>query len=97
MNTVPRILPDLSAQKLPSQAELLQMLQAAQAQIAALESKPARKISFKVTDKGGCSVYCMGRFPVTLYATQWRQLISALPELEAFLKANAARLTTKAD
>lgn len=81
----PRILQDLT--KL-SQADLIRMLIEAQ-------QKPARKISFKVTDKGGCSVYGMGRFPVTLYATQWRQLIQALPELEAFLTTNASRLTSK--
>lgn len=85
-----RVLPDLTQL---SQAQLVQMLLDAQAKLAAA---PTRKISFKVTDKGGCSVYGLGRFPVTLYKTQWAQLIGAMPELQAFLKANAARLTERA-
>jgi hypothetical protein len=30
----------------------------------------------KVSDKGGLSVYGLGRFPVTLYKEQWIKLIS---------------------
>ena len=90
-----RVLPDLSATKLPSQAELLQMLQAAQQKITDLESRPARKVWFKVTEKGGCSAYGMGQFPVTLYRSQWEQLIASIPDLEAFLKSNAPKLTSK--
>ena len=88
-----QVLQDLS--KLNTQ-DLLAMLAAAQNKITELESKPARKITFKVTDKGGVSAYGIGRFPVTLYKSQWEMLIAAGPELEAFLKTNAAKLTTKA-
>ncbi len=88
-----QVLQDLS--KLNTQ-DMLTLLAQAQARIAELESKPARKITFKVTDKGGVSAYGIGRFPVTLYKSQWEMLIAAGPELEAFLKTNSARLTTKA-
>ena len=88
-----QVLQDLS--KL-TQAQMLQLLAQAQDRITELESKPARKITFKVTDKGGVSAYGIGRFPVTLYKSQWEMLIAAGPELETFLKTNAARLTTKA-
>jgi hypothetical protein len=39
------------------------------AQLEALKAKEARSstMSFKVSDKGGVSVYGLGRFPVTLY------------------------------
>jgi hypothetical protein len=41
-------------------------------QLEALKAKEQRNstISFKVTDKGGVSVYGLGRFPVTLYYEQ---------------------------
>jgi hypothetical protein len=84
-----RVLQDLTQF---SQAQLVQMLLDAHAK---LEAQPARRVSFKVTDKGGCSAYGLGRFPVTLYKSQWLQLITAMPELEAFLRANASKLTTR--
>jgi hypothetical protein len=35
--------------------------------------KPARgQMSLKVSEKGGLSVYGLGRFPVTLYREQWK-------------------------
>jgi len=38
--------------------------------------KPARgQISMKVSEKGGLSVYGLGRFPVTLYREQWEKLL----------------------
>jgi len=51
----------------------------------------------KVSDKGAVSVYGLGRFPVTLYRTQWEKLIDKIPEVEAFIKANAHRLASKDD
>jgi hypothetical protein len=33
-------------------------------------------ISVKVSEKGALSVYGLQRFPVTLYAEQWEQLLS---------------------
>lgn len=65
------------------------------AHIAALNAAPARKLSLKVTDKGGLSLYGLGRFPVTLYRSQWEKLISAHAEITAFIAANSALLTTK--
>lgn len=62
-----------------------------------------RSISFKVTAKkpdgsgtdGAISAYGLGRFPVTLYRGQWERLIEAVPQLEAFVQANAALLSVK--
>ena len=65
------------------------------AHIAALNAAPARKLSMKVTDKGGLSLYGLGRFPVTLYRSQWEKLIAAHEDITAFITANAALLTTK--
>jgi hypothetical protein len=66
------------------------------ARIADLEkklgSKQSGKLEFKVGDKGGVSVYGLGRFPVTLYYEQWTKLLDATEELRAFLEANKSRL-----
>ena len=66
------------------------------ARIAQLEkqlgSKQNVKLEFKVGDKGGVSVYGLGRFPVTLYYEQWNKLLDAAEDLRAFLEANKNRL-----
>src|SRR6266446_5341775 len=63
--------------------------------IAALKAQSDRKLSCKVTDKGGVSVYGLGRFPVTLYASQWDKLLAGADMVRAFLTANRALLSTK--
>jgi len=66
------------------------------ARIAQLEkqlgSKQNVKLEFKVGDKGGVSVYGLGRFPVTLYYEQWNKLLDAAEDLRAFLEVNKSRL-----
>jgi hypothetical protein len=57
-----------------------------------LKSKESGKLEFKVGDKGGVSVYGLGRFPVTLYYEQWTKLLDATEDLRAFLEANKSRL-----
>jgi hypothetical protein len=37
-----------------------------------------------VSEKGGVSLYGMGRFPVTLYKEQWLRILASAPEIEAF-------------
>ena len=67
------------------------------ARLAELESKQPRAavLSFKVSDKGGVSVYGLGRFPVTLYYEQWVRLLDKAPELREFLEANKGKLKLK--
>lgn len=69
-------------------------------QIAKLINEMSAKrntLSFKVGEKGGISVYGLNaRFPVTLFIQQWERLIAVIPELQAFAKANEAKLTRKA-
>lgn len=76
----------------PTKEELL-------ARIAELEkqadAKKGRKLEFKVSEKGGVSVYGMGRFPVTLYYEQWIKLLDAADELRAFIEENKDRLKLK--
>jgi len=60
-----------------------------------LKSQRGRSVSLKVSEKGGVSVYGLGRFPVTLYKEQWTKLLEAADDIRAFLKDNDAQLKTK--
>ncbi len=73
-----------------SKEQLIAMLAAAQAQ-------PARKITCKVSEKGGLSLYGLGKFPVTLYRSQWEKLLApdTVKQVQAFIAANTALLTVK--
>jgi hypothetical protein len=48
-----------------------------------------------VSEKGGVSLYGVGRFPVTLYKEQWRKILDMAPEIEAFITANESSLKAK--
>jgi hypothetical protein len=67
------------------------------ARLAELEAKQrqAGSMSFKVSDKGGVSVYGLGRFPVTLYYEQWLKLLDRAQDLRDFLEANKSKLKLK--
>ena len=54
-----------------------------------------RSIELRVSEKGGVSVYGLGRFPVTLYYEQWMRLLGAAPELKAFIEENKSKLKLK--
>ena len=61
----------------------------------ALKRGGPKGVSLKVSEKGGVSVYGLGRFPVTLYKEQWTKLLDMADELRAFLKAHDAELKAK--
>ena len=67
------------------------------ARLAELEAKQQRSgsVSFKVSDKGGVSVYGLGRFPVTLYYEQWIKLLDKAQDLRQFLEENKSSLKLK--
>jgi hypothetical protein len=60
-----------------------------------LKSQQARGVTLKVSEKGGVSVYGLGRFPVTLYKEQWLKLLAMADEIRAFIRENEATLKTK--
>jgi hypothetical protein len=76
----------------PSKEELL-------ARIAELEkqagSRKKGSLEFRVGEKGGVSVYGLGRFPVTLYYEQWIRLLDVAGELREFLETNKSKLKLK--
>lgn len=69
------------------------------ARIAELEKQTGGRqrgtLEFRVGEKGGVSVYGLGRFPVTLYYEQWIRLLDASDSLRNFLEENKSRLKLK--
>ena len=61
----------------------------------ALKKGATRGVSLKVSEKGGVSVYGLGRFPVTLYKEQWAKLLDMADEIRAFIKAHEPQLKAK--
>jgi len=71
-------------------------------EIATLRAENARLMankspssSIKVSTKGAVSVYGLGRFPVTLYTSQWESLFSKQQEITQFISNNKALLKQK--
>jgi hypothetical protein len=80
------ILADLTSK---SPEELIAMIHAMDA------AKSTQRLTLKINTKGGLSIYGMGRFPVSLYASQWRRILAEVGTIQAFLKAHASELTEK--
>ena len=62
-----------------------------------LKTRQTRGVSLKVSEKGGVSVYGLGRFPVTLYKEQWTRLLDMAADIRAFIVENEAKLKAKGD
>jgi hypothetical protein len=60
-----------------------------------LKSQRTRGVTLKVSEKGGVSVYGLGRFPVTLYKEQWARVLDMADDIRAFMKENDAKLKAK--
>jgi hypothetical protein len=72
-------------------------LERLRAENAALKAASTRRgsVSFKVSEKGGVSVYGLGRFPVTLYKEQWAKLLDLADDIRAFIRDHEAELKSK--
>jgi hypothetical protein len=73
-----------------------QEIESLKAQNEALKTAKKSKepsLTFQVSEKGGVSIYGLGRFPVTLYAKQWHKLFNVIEELKDFIRVNDAILT----
>ena len=70
-------------------------LERLRAENAALKKVGAKGVSMKVSEKGGLSIYGLGRFPVTLYKEQWTKLLDMAEEIRTFLKEHDSELKTK--
>ena len=60
-----------------------------------LKTQRGRSGGLKVSEKGGVSVYGLGRFPVTLYKEQWAKLLGMADEIRQFIKEHEAKLKSK--
>jgi hypothetical protein len=77
----------------PSYEELKARLSELEKQVET--KKRSGSMEFRVSEKGGVSVYGLGRFPVTLYYEQWVRLLDAADNLRQFLEENKAKLKLK--
>jgi hypothetical protein len=78
-----------------SDEDLKAELERLKAENEQLKSQRGRSTGIKVSEKGGVSVYGLGRFPVTLYKEQWARLLDMADEIRAFIKENEAKLKAK--
>ncbi len=76
-------------------ADLQAEVERLRAENAALKGRSARPMRLQVSEKGGVSVYGLGRFPVTLYKEQWLKLLGMADEIQQFIADNEAKLKTK--
>ena len=75
------------------EAQLAQL----RAENEALKAKQVHALSIKVSEKGGLSIYGLGRFPVTLYRSQAERLFTPemVERVNQFIQDNAAKLKVK--
>jgi hypothetical protein len=78
-----------------SEQDLKEELERLKAENEALKAKTTRATSIRVSEKGGVSVYGLGRFPVTLYKEQWLKLLDMAEDLKVFIAENEGKLKTK--
>jgi hypothetical protein len=78
-----------------SDEDLKAELERLKAENERLKSQRGRSVSLKVSEKGGVSVYGLGRFPVTLYKEQWTKLLAMADEIRSFIKEHDSELKAK--
>jgi hypothetical protein len=60
-----------------------------------MDQRKPGELRLKVSEKGGLSVYGLGRFPVTLYKEQWTRLLDHVDEIKRFLQEHDHDLKAK--
>ena len=78
-----------------AEEDLRAELERLKAENATLKSRSSKGVSLRVSEKGGVSVYGLGRFPVTLYKEQWTKLLDMAEDIRSFLQEHDAELKTK--
>ena len=78
-----------------SDEELRAELERLRAENEVLKQRTTRAVSLRVSEKGGLSVYGLGRFPVTLYKEQWVKLLDMADQLRAFILEHDSELKAK--
>lgn len=80
---------------MPTPEELQAEMERLRAENERLKARTGRGVSLKVSEKGGVSLYGLGRFPITLYVEQWEKILDMAPEIRQFLADNAHLLKRK--
>jgi hypothetical protein len=70
-------------------------LERLRAENEALKKTKEKGLTLKIGEKGGLSVYGLGRFPVTLYKEQWIRLLDMQGEIRKFIEANGDKMKSK--
>ena len=70
-------------------------LERLRAENEALKARTTRGVSLRVSEKGGLSVYGLGRFPVTLYKEQWLKLLDMADDIRGFIREHEPLLKAK--
>ena len=78
-----------------SDENMKEELERLRAENASLKKTSSKGLSMKVSEKGGLSVYGLGRFPVTLYKEQWTKLLDMAEDIKTFIKTNNDQLKAK--
>lgn len=78
-----------------SEEELRMELERLRAENEALKRSASKGLSLRISEKGGVSVYGLGRFPVTLYKEQWLRLLDMAEDIRTFIRQNEDRLRSK--
>lgn len=66
-----------------------------QALKAQIDRRKPGELRLKISEKGGLSVYGLGRFPVTLYKEQWARLLNDADDIKQFLQDHDHELKAK--
>jgi hypothetical protein len=80
-----------------SEEDMKAELERLRAENSRLKSRGSKGVSMKVSEKGGLSIYGLGRFPVTLYKEQWAKLLDMADDIRSFIEENQAKLKTKGE
>src|SRR5439155_4551095 len=80
-----RYLPECGIKDM-TEEDLKMEIERLKAENEALKTPARGQISLKVSEKGGVSVYGLGRFPVTLYKEQWTKLLAMVDQIKSFIQ-----------
>ena len=96
MNTMNAIAGTVTPHHEPTNQEMaltIAQLKAENERLKANKATPG--LGIKISEKGAISVYGLGRWPVTLYASQWIALLEKADEIKTFIQANLTLLAKK--
>ena len=76
-------------------ADMLAQITALRKENEALRTAANSPLKIKVSDKGAVSVYGLGKWPLTLYRSQWEKLIAHTSAVKSFIEVNSSKLASK--